>query len=535
MRRLGVLVLVTAMAACGSSSHGTIDGGGGSGDGGGSATPDAFTGPYSDFPTDPIIDTPTGGTTTPPGAPGLFGDPSNGAQSGGPCLVESEVGTLFPKNWLRPRFRWNPVGGENLFELRLTAANEVNPLIVYTTGTSWTMPAAMWSALSTHIVDAPITVSVRGATWDGNALTAGPELGSEGPISIAPVDAPGAIVYWTTSGGTRLRGFYVGDENVRDIVTPGGAGTACVGCHSSTPDGTFVGFAASPDAGNGNPATLGLRSADGMETEPAFLTASARTLMARQNQEQPVFSAQHWKDGDRTAITMFPINSAFEITWTDLEATSTNQDEGWGVVARTGDPNPAAYASFAHTSDTLLYVSSSSVASGVTVTHGDLALVPYNDRAGGTYTTISGADTTANNEYYPTFSPDDAWVAYNRVPDGQSSYNNAQAEVWVISALGGTPIRLVANDPPICAGQTSPGLTNSWPKWSPEAASYGGKRYYWLTFSSTRGAGNPQLYVTPVVSDGQTLTTYPALYLWNQPADENNHTPAWDHFDIPVN
>ena len=45
--------------------------------------------------------------------------------------------------------------------------------------------------------------------------------------------------------------------------------------------------------------------------------------------------------------------------------------------------------------------------------------------------------------------------------------------------------------------------------------------------------GNPQLYITGVVVDGTTVQTYGALYLWNQPADENNHTPAWDFFMIP--
>ena len=64
------------------------------------------------------------------------------------------------------------------------------------------------------------------------------------------------------------------------------------------------------------------------------------------------------------------------------------------------------------------------VASGVTVHHGNLMTVPYNNRAGGTATPITGAATSTFNEYYPTFSPDDTYVAYNRVADGASSYNN---------------------------------------------------------------------------------------------------------------
>jgi hypothetical protein len=29
------------------------------------------------------------------------------------------------------------------------------------------------------------------------------------------------------------------------------------------------------------------------------------------------------------------------------------------------------------------------------------------------------------------------------------------------------------------------------------------------------------------------MTTHGALYLWNQPATEANHTPAWDTFKVP--
>lgn len=113
-------------------------------------------------------------------------------------------------------------------------------------------------------------------------------------------------------------------------------------------------------------------------------------------------------------------------------------------------------------------------------------------------------------------------------------YDQPAAEVSVIPSSGGTATRLAANDPPACSGQVSPGVTNSWPKWGPTALSANGSTYYWLVFSSTRSvAGNPQLYITSVVETGGTIATHGSIYLWNQPATEGNHTPAWDTFKVP--
>jgi hypothetical protein len=104
--------------------------------------------------------------------------------------------------------------------------------------------------------------------------------------------------------------------------------------------------------------------------------------------------------------------------------------------------------------------------------------------------------------------------------------------VFVVPAGGGEAQRLDANDAPTCTGQNSPGLTNSWPKWAPRAQTVNGKTYYFITFSSHR-RGRPQLYVTVLVDDWQRLTTYPALYPWNQPAADINHTPDWGVPNIP--
>jgi len=457
----------------------------------------------------------------------------------GPCLFEPELGSLFPTNWLRPRFRFTTAAPtENLFQIKLVVPNEVSPLVIYTTKSGYTLDKAIWQIV-TRVGIGTVHVTVRSATVDAaGAVTAGPFKGSEGDIEIAPVQATGSVLYWTTSGGTVLKGFKVGDESVQSVITPASAQTACVACHTSTPDGLYAGVNASSDPGNGTePGSIAIRSVDGTAAEPPFLTPSAKQLLARTNQHAPTFSKAHWTAGDHTVLTMLPVSGKTEIVWTDLEATSAAQGTGWNVLARGGDARAASSAVFSHDGTKVAYVSTTGSSAGVIANDGQVFVVPYGNRAGGTATAVAGASDPAFNQFYPTFSADDALLAFNRVTTGQSSYNNPAAEVFVVPSAGGTPTRLVANDPPAClTTKKSPGLTNSWPKWSPEVQRAGGKDYYFLVFSSTRNPasnGGPQLYVAPIVVSGGTVTTYAALYLWNQPENENNHTPAWDVFKLP--
>jgi hypothetical protein len=208
---------------------------------------------------------------------------------------------------------------------------------------------------------------------------------------------------------------------------------------------------------------------------------------------------------------------------------------GWGIIARNGDSGSASAVAFSHDGATLVYCKAASVNSGVNVYQGggDLYRVPYNGRMGGAATPVAGASDPAWSEFYPSFSADDRFLAFSRVPNAESSYDEPLAEIMVVPTAGGAPSRLTANDPPACLGRTSPGITNSWPKWSPEVRSAGGKTYYWLTFSSKRGDGTtPQLYITALVASESGIDSFPALYLWNQPEGEANHTPAWDQFQL---
>jgi hypothetical protein len=267
------------------------------------------------------------------------------------------------------------------------------------------------------------------------------------------------------------------------------------------------------------------------------MTQSARNLLSRTYQQQPIFSAAHWSEGDHLALTMFEMNGKTEIIWTDLEATGEVQGVDWGVVARTDPTGSAAAASFSHDGQSIAYGRSNRVTSGMNLDDGggDIYIVPFNDGAGGTSMPITGAATTTYSEHYPAFAADDQLVAFTRVQPTVGTYDNPVSEVFVVPTAGGTAVRLAANDPAACTGFASPGISNAWPKWSPKVETADGKQYYWLTFSSKRtGSGLSQLYVAAITVEGGVITTYPALYLWNQPEIEANHTPAWDDFEIIV-
>jgi hypothetical protein len=528
----------------GGSGGGSSGGGNLLGDGGLGSGPEGGSGLVCPTPTTQNdFGSPVLGAGVLASAPALFAAPDVGTD--GPCVYEPEMGALFPNNWMRLRFRFTTTHQENLFEIKLVIPNETSPLVIYTAQSPYTLDAATWQKITTVGVNAPINVTVRSATVANGALTGGPWTGSSGTIEIAPVPAEGSVVYWTTSNGTVLKGFQMGSEAVpQPILTPTQIGTGCVGCHTSTPDGLYVGLTATADPGTGDaPAYIDLRSVDGGLARPSFVSTDALTLLARQGQHAPSFSPGHWSQGDYIALAMMSINGSDEIGWVDLEATSQTQGKAWGTLARNGDMNQAASASFSHDGKNVVYTSATGVNSGTNTQDGLLYVVPFNGGQGGTAVPLAGASDASDLQFYASYSRDDAYVAFNRLPNSLASvttpptYNNPNSEIFVVPAAGGTATRVAANDPPACLKAPSPGITNSWAKWSPQALSVCGNTYYFFVFSSDRdpgAGGGPQLYVAPIVVDGSgKITTYAAIYPWNQPEAEHNHTPAWDVFQLP--
>ena len=250
---------------------------------------------------------------------------------------------------------------------------------------------------------------------------------------------------------------------------------------------------------------------------------------------------------------------------TTLKGTAWN----WIYPPDTTNKKYAAAPSWSHapSDDFIVFTMTSNVKSGRLGTGtAHLYQVPYSKTAAQTPTAIPGdGSDPAYAQYYGTLSADDAYIVYDQIPASTAAVNHAtsttsatgcnpspcvwegmymqpQTELFVIPTAGGTGTRLAANDPPQCPGQmTSPGINNTWAKWSPEVATAPNGDHLLLgdLLVLAAGDGRPangspiaQLFMTVIVKTELGLQTYPAVYLWNQPANISNFTPAWDVFKI---
>ena len=92
------------------------------------------------------------------------------------------------------------------------------------------------------------------------------------------------------------------------------------------------------------------------------------------------------------------------------------------------------------------------------------------------------------NNYYPAYSPDGAYIIFNRAT-GMAAHprpgrlSNLRARAILVSTKPGAR----PQDLPALNGNGD--VTNSWPRWSPVIQNYKGHKLVWVTFSSTRDYG----------------------------------------------
>ena len=446
-------------------------------------------------------------------APTKFGGATTGAA---PTIIYPSDGILVPPNMNVFEFHFLPGTGNTLFNLSFHQGSlAVDYYFTCTTlgsGCAYAPDQAAWSVLENTMRgrDA-VTYTLRGV----NGSTPGSVgVSAAQTIRFADLDIHGGIYYWAAGAGQIKRyEFGVSGQTAETYLNRAQAGaTFCVGCHVVASNGQRLA------AGNDIPSPSPYKVYD----------------VATRN----VIYAQGTMAGGGANFFSFSPDAGQIMTSNGSNIFLRSSNDGTTVP---GVPSPlvskGAMPDWAADGTKMVYAEPPTAiplgADGVMN-----AKLRYLTNNAGTW---SGATTlvehTTQNNYYPTYSPDAAWVLFDRCtsclapssPDGGtgSSYDARDAELWVVSAGGGTPIRLAHATTAEC---------DSWPKWAPVVQTYMGNNIMWITFSSRRSYGlrstdgTAQLWMAafdPVVAATGADPSYPAFWLPFQELGSGNHIAQW--------
>jgi hypothetical protein len=412
----------------------------------------------------------------PTDSPARFGGADQA--TGAPSVVYPENATIIPPNLPSFEIHFQPGAGNDLFEVAFAGSVTVARFYTRCVALGGGCTLALNETDLAQVADASrgrgnVTVTVRGTRSPDASAEVNP-VGRSAPVTLGVTrDSLRGAVYWWASSGSIVR-YDMGTPGSRAEVFLTGTVFDCYGCHALSRDGTRMWAGRGP--------------IPGLAPTP-ILDVATRTPQGT------------------------PFAASFGSFSPDNSMPDWSPDGTQAVFSR-----PQVVPPFAPTGH-----------SGAA----DLMLMPWTAGAFGAPTTL--LRSTGINNYYPSFSPDNRWVLFNRA-SGESS-SNLGAQLWVTPVAGGDPIRLTRAD-----GGDANG--NSWPKWTPFVESTGGEvdePLLWLTFTSRRDYGlriqqqgrepgmrTSQLWMAafrPTTRGADPST--PAFWLPFQNITQGNHIAQW--------
>ncbi len=400
-----------------------------------------------------------------------------------------------------------------------------------------TIPNKIWDELFQYPDHKDWTLRVLAANVVNGKLIG--TMASSKPITfhVTNQKVGGAVYYWNTTLAT-VRVLEAGTLTPKSLPGITGGMFGCTGCHSVSPDGSTVAVSSFIGAGM---ASMGMQLLTGKSgTAPSWLSPKAASFLAGSFTIAAAFSPSYFNDAGKWLVV--PQGGK-------LKSVNLITGQTYSMV-KGGDLGQQAFPTWSPNGETIIYASATDVGnsfSGSVPTA--LYTVPFGNGVdtgkGGIASPVAGADEPGIFHYYPSFTPDGKYVVYNRADPkgptcpssgggggpssggGATTYDNCNAEVWMMPAIGGTAIRLDK------ANQSTDPLTNSWP-------TFGGVvgQYYWMAFSSRRDYGflhtgnppSPQVYIAAVdpekLLNGQD-GSFAALWLPGQDMSSGCHIARW--------
>lgn len=445
------------------------------------------------------------GPGAPADAPGKFGgpvDPGAAVQ-----VVYPSSGILVPPNMNSLEIHFIPAPGQQLFELSFSSSTVA--YTVYTTCTAlnggciFAPDASFWQQMANGARgNAPVSYTVRGVDAAGKVGSSSPRT-----MQFAADDLEGGIYYWNAQGLIMRYDFGYPKQPAEIYMNAQEAqGFTCVGCHTISRNGK--------------------RIAVGVDI-PAPAPYRVFNVGAKSLAYSPPSYGSNFFAFNPDASQML-ISDGNKISWIDA---NTGGLLGDAVVPSGTMPDWSPDGS------SLVYARPQAPPPfGAAVPGVDSAALEVRPFGGAGFGPPSVlVPFSGSNNYYPSYSPDGAWVAFNRSPGNKNSFENASkgdaglpdGEIWAVASAGGAPIRLDS--------ATSPG--DSWPKWAVQTSSYEGGTVHWLTFSSWRAYGlrlpdykTTQLWMIgfdPARAAKGQDPSFPAFWLPFQSLNSGNHIAQW--------
>lgn len=471
------------------------------------------------------------GSTAPADSATKFAGPMDAALA--PEVVYPLSGALVPLNLGELEIQWKkPAGPADLFEVALTAPGF--ELRVYTNtlkpnGGRLLLTPAEWNALAATVAGGAVDIAVRGASTQAGSYGAGAPV----KLKVGKDEVHGGLYYWAAAGaggavdgiyrhefgqtGMIAQPFYTRDDG--NAAFNDGKTDHCVACHVLSRDGTKMAI-----------------TYNGGDGPAAMLDVATKAPIVPLSQKVAWNFAALSPDGNRLVASRDGVLKIYDVSGGPMN----------GMVLSTVDTGGfATHPDWSPRGDKIVFARGSSKfdTKDWHLVNGSIVEVTETGGIFGNPIELVKASGNDNN-YYPSYSPDGAWVLFNRASNTaeNGSYNAEDARLFVVRAQpDAKPIAL-------SAANAVGALTNSWARWAPFVQKNGehGDLFY-FTFSSTRDYGievgslnpdnpkpnepkRPQIWMAafdPFDADQEQDPSDVPFWLPFQNTMTNNHIAQW--------